>query len=234
MRQFPQPTEPPRAIALAFEQIRRLRSELLALVMDDRTRLGAVVPPGGMLPFGGAAAPAGWLLCSGAAVSRVTYADLFGAIGIAWGAGDGSTTFNLPDLRGRAPFGLDNMGGVDGGRLSVANTLGTGGGAENALPAHVHDLAHGHGGGSTGGFGETRNVEDTGGFIPGVRDPIVSAHTGGGVGYYAREVTQILKVNIGAAPHSHTISNAAGNTGSTGSGASTMPPYALVNWIIKS
>lgn len=51
------------------------------------------------------AAPAGWLLCDGAAISRTTYATLFAAIGTAFGAGDGSTTFNVPDLRGRAPIG---------------------------------------------------------------------------------------------------------------------------------
>jgi len=60
------------------------------------------VPPGVVLPFAGTSAPAGFLLCGGQAVSRATYAALFAAIGTTFGAGDGSTTFNLPDLRGRA------------------------------------------------------------------------------------------------------------------------------------
>ena len=55
--------------------------------------------------YGGASAPAGWLLCDGSAVSRTTYASLFAVLGTSYGAGDGSTTFNLPDGRGRVPVG---------------------------------------------------------------------------------------------------------------------------------
>ena len=61
-------------------------------------------------------APAGWLKANGAAVSRTTYAALFSAIGTAFGAGDGSTTFNLPDLRGEFPRGWDDGRGVDPSR----------------------------------------------------------------------------------------------------------------------
>jgi microcystin-dependent protein len=57
-------------------------------------------PAGIIAPFAGASAPTGWLTCDGSAVSRATYATLFAAISTTWGAGDGSTTFNLPDLRG--------------------------------------------------------------------------------------------------------------------------------------
>jgi len=60
--------------------------------------------------------PTGWLECSGSAVSRTTYANLFAAIGTTWGVGDGSTTFNLPDLRGEFPRGYDHGRGVDSGR----------------------------------------------------------------------------------------------------------------------
>jgi microcystin-dependent protein len=58
----------------------------------------AVFPPGTIIDFGGAGIPAGFLRCNGVAVDRTTYAPLFAAIGIEWGAGDGSTTFNLPDF----------------------------------------------------------------------------------------------------------------------------------------
>ena len=64
-------------------------------------------PPGVILPYGGAVAPDGWLMCDGYAVNRTTYASLFAAIGTAWGNGDNSTTFNLPDMRGRFPRGKD-------------------------------------------------------------------------------------------------------------------------------
>lgn len=80
----------------------------------------ALLPAGMMSPFAGGTAPTGWLLCDGSAVSRSTYAALFSAIGTAWGAGDGSTTFNLPDMRGRVPAGLDNLGGTAANRLQVS------------------------------------------------------------------------------------------------------------------
>jgi microcystin-dependent protein len=64
-----------------------------------------LVPTGGILPYAGSAAPANFLLCDGSAVSRTTYATLFGVISTTFGVGNGSTTFNLPDLRNRVPMG---------------------------------------------------------------------------------------------------------------------------------
>lgn len=100
-----------------------------ALVTQDqgmaRGHMGAdaALPAGlGPFPFAGTAAPSGWLLCFGQAVSRSTYAALFAAIGTLYGAGDGSTTFNLPDCRGRSPFGKDDMGGTAAGVLNVTLT----------------------------------------------------------------------------------------------------------------
>lgn len=66
----------------------------------------ASTPAGAVIFFAGAAAPTGWLLCNGQAVSRTTYAALFAAIGVVYGVGNGSTTFNVPDLRGRVPVGV--------------------------------------------------------------------------------------------------------------------------------
>lgn len=88
--------------------------------------------------------PSGFLECNGAAVSRTTYSDLFAKIGTSWGVGDGSTTFNLPDMRGRSP-----MGQGTGTGLSV-RTLGQYPGAEThalvtgELPSHNHSMAHTH------------------------------------------------------------------------------------------
>jgi microcystin-dependent protein len=105
---------------------------------------------GVVLPFAGSTAPAGWLLCFGQAISRTTYATLFAVIGTTYGTGDGSTTFNLPDLRGRIAPGQDNMGGTAAGRLTgvtgsvVGTTLGATGGEEthnlsaNEMPSHGH------------------------------------------------------------------------------------------------
>lgn len=64
---------------------------------------GEAIPAGVVVAFAGATPPTGWLHCDGAAVSRTAYANLFASIGTAWGVGDGSTTFNLPDLPGRDP-----------------------------------------------------------------------------------------------------------------------------------
>jgi microcystin-dependent protein len=81
--------------------------------------------------FGGSTAPTGTLLCNGAAVSRTTYADLFAAIGTAWGAGDGSTTFNLPSVAGCTLIGVGTAAS------STVYTLGQKGGSEN----HTHGLS---------------------------------------------------------------------------------------------
>lgn len=91
----------------------------------------------------------GWLLCYGQTVSRVTYKQLFDVIGTTYGVGDGASTFAIPDLRGKVPVGLDNMGGTDAGILSVANTLGATGGAQThtlvagELASHTHPGASG-------------------------------------------------------------------------------------------
>lgn len=78
--------------------------------------LSGMVPSGAVLYFAGQSAPAGWLKANGAAVSRTAYAALFAAIGTTYGAGDGSTTFNLPDLRGEFVRGWDDGRGIDHGR----------------------------------------------------------------------------------------------------------------------
>ncbi|RMF59091.1 MAG: hypothetical protein D6746_08795 [Bacteroidetes bacterium] len=114
------------------------------------------LPVGALVPYAGTSSPdtTHWLLCDGSAVSRTTYATLFGVIGTTFGAGDGATTFNLPDLRGRAVFGLDNMGGTAANRVTdpAGITLGGTVGAEtvtltvNELPAHAHTGATGSNG----------------------------------------------------------------------------------------
>lgn len=76
----------------------------------------ALVPPGVVFPYAGPIPPTGWLLADGSAISRTVYARLFAAIGTTYGAGDGTTTFNLPELRGEFLRGLDNGRGVDAGR----------------------------------------------------------------------------------------------------------------------
>lgn len=82
------------------------------------------VPIGTMADFAGSTAPSQWYLCYGQAISRTTYSALFAIIGTTYGAGDGSTTFNLPDCRGIVIAGLDNMGGTAANRLNTTWYIG--------------------------------------------------------------------------------------------------------------
>lgn len=82
-------------------------------------------PPGSIAYIAGTAVPAGWLKANGAAVSRAGYADLFAAIGTRYGAGNGTSTFNLPDLRGEFVRGWDDSRGVDAGRALGSSQRGT-------------------------------------------------------------------------------------------------------------
>lgn len=77
------------------------------------------VPVGTIVPYAGTTAPTGWLLCQGQEISRTAYADLFAVMGTAFGDGNGSTTFNLPDMRNRVPAGA----GSDGTRATAINTF---------------------------------------------------------------------------------------------------------------
>ena len=81
----------------------------------------AAIPAGVVLPYAGSSAPAGWLLCHGQNVSRTVYAALFAAIGTTYGIGDGTTTFGLPDVRGRVIAGEDDMGGTNAQRLTFVS-----------------------------------------------------------------------------------------------------------------
>lgn len=106
---------------------------------------------GQVVMTGRASVPTGWLECNGAAVSRATYSALFTAISTTWGVGDGSTTFNLPDMRGEFARGYDNGRGVDSGRALASNQA-------DAYPAHTHSITAG-----TGSSGPTTNISvDTG------------------------------------------------------------------------
>ena len=93
---------------------------------------------GTILPTVATSAPTGWLLCDGSAVSRTDYSNLFALVGTTFGAGNGSTTFNVPDLRGRSIIGVGTGSGLS------ARTRGQTGGTEThqlatgELPAHQH------------------------------------------------------------------------------------------------
>lgn len=175
------------------------------------------VTTGIIVPYGGSSAPTGWLMCYGQAVSRTTYANLFTVIGTTYGAGDGSTTFNLPDIRGRMVIGPDNMGGGTAGRVAAATAAGYTAGAETVNIAHTHTTgdhtltiaempAHTH----TTTSGTAQGVGGGGGSGPVYAAGTASSSAGSGTAH---------------------------NHGSTGSSLSAtqaiMNPYLTINWIIR-
>lgn len=156
-----------------------------------------LVPLGVALPFFGTTAPnSQFVLPYGQAISRTTYVDLFSMFGTTFGVGDGSTTFNIPDLRGRGVVGKDDMGGSAASRLTTAGggvdgaTLGAVGGAQNGTilqanlpaatltttitdPGHVHTIDVGSSGG-----GSDQVTQGVAGVSATVTGPVNSATTG--------------------------------------------------------
>lgn len=121
----------------------------------------AQLPVGMLQAFAGSSAPTGWLKCNGAAVSRTTYSALFGQISTTYGSGDGSTTFNVPDLRGEFVRGWDDGRGVDSGR-----SLGSF--QADEFKSHTHTFPGATGSGGSGsssrlGVPATRTTNAAGG-----------------------------------------------------------------------
>lgn len=133
-----------------------------AISPDNLSNAPNPIVPGTIAYIGMISAPSGWLKANGAAISRSTYADLFAAIGTTFGAGDGTSTFNLPDLRGEFVRGHDDGRGVDAGRAFGSAQTG-----QNASHTHgVNDPGHSHSQSGESGFttgassGDVRGVFD--------------------------------------------------------------------------
>ena len=179
-------------------------------------------PTGSVIPYAGASAPSatlsgvvGWLLSDGSAVSRTTYATLFAVVGTTYGAGDGSTTFNVPDLRGRAPIGAGTGTGL------TARTRGQLVGSE-ALESHTHyegDLraAVGAVNGNAGWLGYEANT-----LSP--RGPsAITNYTVYGTGF-----------NNGYLTFNH-HTRVYGTTGTPNAGSTgNVPPSIVLNYLIKT
>lgn len=139
---------------------------------------------GMIIPYGGSTAPAGWLICDGAEVSRTIYADLFAVIGTAFGSGDGSTTFNIPDLRESVPKGAGLTGNsnnhMDADGLAVGEFL------DDRLQNHRHSIDYAPSGSGTDGFTNiTTNVssKSTGSVTTDSRSGVTTEVKSVGVNY---------------------------------------------------
>src|SRR5210317_1718184 len=104
------------------------------------------IPSGTIVPWSDSSIPSGFLECDGAAVSRTTYADLFAIVGTTYGAGDGSTTFNVPDLQDNVPVGKSNNKALasTGGANTVTSTGNVGGSTANATLSTAQLASHNH------------------------------------------------------------------------------------------
>lgn len=166
-------------------------------------------PSGTIVAFGGVTTPTGWLLCNGATVSRTAYAKLFAAIGSAFGSGDGSTTFHLPDLRGRFLRGVDGAAGIDPDK-AIRTAMNAGGATGNNAGSLQGDVFQGHRHNLTPN-GETVAMRTTNGggwnFAGGGFNPIDYSTTG-------NPLTD-------------------GVNGTPRTSGETRPVNAYVNWIIK-
>lgn len=185
---------------------------------------GGFAPTGTIVAYGGTSAPSGWLLCDGAAVSRNTYARLFSVLGTTYGAGDGSTTFNLPDLRQRFPLGKAASG--------TGSTLGETGGAidhTHSGPSHRHSMAHTHQIDPPATF-TTFDGQHTHGVSAAVVGNIQTITQGPGIETSGNHRHQVDISSFTSNWSSISNTGAAGDD-QTGS---NNPPYLVVNYIIKT
>jgi len=157
-----------------------------ALQAATKSYVDQVLPSGCIMPFAGTAAPTSWLSCDGSAVSRSTYATLFAAIGTTWGSGDGSTTFNVPDLRGMFLRGTGtNATGSSSG--AVGPSVGTYA-ADTYLnhshaitdPGHVHTVGLANASNIQAAAGQTNNRVDSGSSSSSTTGITVNTSTTGG------------------------------------------------------
>lgn len=182
------------------------------------------VPIGGGVEWYAATLPAGWLLQDGSAISRTTYAALFAVIGTTWGAGDGTTTFNLPDRRGRVGVGHKAMDADHG-------TLGGTGGSKDSVAAHTHSINHDHPATTTGNDSPDHTHTTS---WPG------AGNVPAGEGYTAPifNTTSPTGAATGGASTRHThpvdIPAFTGTSGNAGTASGNLQPFVNVNYIIRA
>ena len=171
------------------------------------------IPTATIVPWSSASVPTGFLECNGAAVSRSTYAALFAIVSTTYGAGDGASTFNVPNLGDNVPVGKSNNKALasTGGANTVASTGNIGGTTANATLSTAQLSSHDH-------QVPTRSGPGTPNYADGIGSGF---HSGGGTG-----VT--LQTGSGSG-HQHNMSATF-----TGGSTSVLQPYLTVIYIIKT
>ena len=164
---------------------------------------------GTILPWSAASLPSGFLECNGTAVSRSTYSALFAIVGTTYGAGDGSTTFNTPDLQDNTPVGKSNNKalGSTGGANTVAATGNVGGSTANATLSEAQLASHSH----SANVGNASNLAGHFGRSSAALQNVSTQNTGSGSG------------------HSHNMS-----ANFSGDATSVLQPYLALIYIIKT
>lgn len=222
------------------DRVSVLQQGPVMLVIGRLVGSDAFTPIGAVMPFAGATAPVNWLIADGTAVSRTTYAALFAVCGTTYGAGNGSTSFNLPNLTNRVPVaaGGSYSRGATGGASTVTLTTST-------MPSHGHSLSgtassagsHGHsisggtdsGGDHSHGVGNQSSRSD---ILAG--GGTTTASTGGGSTGSGGGHTHGISGSIGAGgDHSHSLSGSVGSNGSDGA-HENMPPYIGLTYIVRA
>lgn len=195
--------------------------------------------------FAGSIAPAGYLICDGSAVSRTTYSALFDAIGTTFGSGDGSTTFNIPDLSGRVAMGV-----------SQSHAIATTGGSETVsltdIPQHTHTVpSHGHANtiaATTPSYTHTVSTQPAFNYnrpnSTGTRYGVYSGQSTRTAYTSVTSTNATLSTSVAIAKHPATSCTMAGSiadcaafdtesTG-TGDGHNNMQPFVTMNYVIST
>lgn len=179
--------------------------------------------PGAVTQFAGSQIPIGFLPCYGQAVSRATYVDLFSVIGVTYGLGDNRSTFNLPDLRGRVPFGSDAMELAPANRLTLARPGGCAGALSSVGGLETHTLT----------LGETPICPHTH-RVTTSWDYTYNRGEGGNkcsAGYSYNSILNTAK-NV-AAPVSYSLDVGVNSNTSEATKHINVPPLVFLNYVIK-
>jgi microcystin-dependent protein len=228
---YPESGDPP-TLQSYFQELAEAVDTYIASIPPPVIPPSAVPVPVGVVAMTGAlAAPTNWLLCRGQAVSRATYSDLFAAFGTRFGAGDGSTTFNVPNFQARLPVGY-NSGSPSGAGLAGLWVTGVGeigGEPATQVAAHVHGMTHGH-------VADDNLAGDHFHTIPARLDPVSGSLGSLGVSNSGGTISTRNSNNSGTHNHDITVVNITGNTASAGttSLAGNYPPSLSVNYIVKA